>query len=104
MSSTSISIICAGPKETAINISGLSRLLASLEPEVLAAEGAIVAELMTAIDKAALSVAASIPYPEPKPARTATRRARPDTRTAFDLTDTRTPAAGWNLVTPDQAH
>lgn len=100
MSTTSISIICPDPKETALNIEALSRLIARLDPDDLAEEADIVGELLTAIADAAGTVASSIPYPEPKPARPATRRARPATRTApsaFDLTGARVPPGGWNF-------
>ena len=85
MSTTSISIICPDPKETALNIESISRLLARLDPEDLAEESDIVGELLTAIAEAAGTVAAGFTYQEPAPS-------------AFDLTDTRTPTAGWNLV------
>lgn len=101
MSDTSISIICTDPKETALNAEALSRLLSKIEPEVLAEESEIVGELLAAIAEAAGTVASSIPYPKPKPTRPAKRRTRSATRpapSAFELTDTRTPTAGWNLV------
>ena len=85
MSTTSISIICPDPKETALNIEALSRLIARLDPDDLAEEADIVGELLTAIAEAAGTVAAGFTYQEPAPS-------------AFDLTDTRTPTAGWNLV------
>ena len=85
MSTTSISIICPDPKETALNIESISRLLARLDHEDLAEESDIVGELLTAIAEAAGTVAAGFTYQEPAPS-------------AFDLTDTRTPTAGWNLV------
>lgn len=100
MSTTSISIICQDPKETALNIESISRMLSRLDPDDLAEEADIAGELLTAIADAAGTVAASIPYPEPKPARPATRRARPATRaapSAFDLTGARVPPGGWNF-------
>ena len=95
MSSTSISLVCIDAKETCYNIEALSRLLARLDPEDLAEEADIVGELLAAIAKAARAVAASFRYPESESDKTAP--------SANDLTDTRTPAAGWNLVTPAQA-
>ncbi|TXG87849.1 MAG: hypothetical protein E6R10_07235 [Rhodocyclaceae bacterium] len=85
MSHTSISIVCANAKETCYNIESISRLLACLDPDDLAEEADIVGELLTAIADAAGTVAAGFTYQEPAPS-------------AFDLTDTRTPTAGWNLV------
>jgi hypothetical protein len=95
MSHTSISIICPDPKETAINIASISRLIARLDPDDLAEEADIVGELLAAIAEAAGTVASSFKYPgsesdQPAPS-------------AFDLTDARSATAGWDLLKPGNA-
>lgn len=99
MSTTSISLVCSDPKETALNAEALSRLLSKIDPEVLAEEIDIVGELLAAIAEAAGTVASSIKYKEPKPARPPKRTAQ----SANGAADTYDQAAGWNLVKPIQA-
>ncbi len=89
MNTTSISIICPDPKETCYNIESISRLLARLDPDDLAEEADIVGELLTAIAEAAGTVAEGFQH------QTAP--------SAFDLTDTRTATAGWDLMKPGNA-
>ncbi len=83
--SHSIIIESDDPKGTVYTIEALARLLARLDPEAIAEESEIVGEIFAAIAEAAGTVAAGFTYQEPAPS-------------AFDLTDTRTPTAGWNLV------
>lgn len=88
--SHSIIIESDDPKGTVYTIEALARLLARLDPEAIAEESEIVGEIFAAIAEAAGTVASSFKYPgsesdQPAPS-------------AFDLTDTRTPTAGWNLV------
>ena len=90
MSTTSISIVCTNAKETCYNIESISRLIARLGPDDLAEEADIMGELLTAIAEAAGTVAAGFTYQESAPS-------------AFDLTDTRTPTAGWDLLKPGNA-
>lgn len=97
MSTTSISLVSTDPKETAYNIESISRLLACLDPEDLAEESEIVGELLAAISDAAGTVAASFKYPESE------NEGDQPAPSAFDLTDTRTPTAAWDMVKPTQA-